>query len=113
MRKLLAHGPVEIAQVGTRDNAIVDSHFEIEVDSGAGRHQIRKRCRFLVRRFDATVGNVTQRYDPGRNRGGEGLPEKGAQRLVLEGLNVPGRPVVDQQQPEYVSLGIGYRYRLA
>ena len=38
--------------------------------------------------------------DPGRNRGGEVLAQKGTQRLVFPGLQIARRPVVEQAQAE-------------
>ena len=47
-----------------------------------------------------------ERHDPRRHRGGEVLGEERPQRLVLPGLHVARRPVIQQAQPEDVALGL-------
>src|SRR5690606_31300411 len=51
--------------------------------------------------------------DPRRNGGCEVLREERAERLVLPGLDVARRPVVEQAQPEDMRLGVVERDRLA
>ena len=49
--------------------------------------------------------------DPGREAGGEALAQEWAERLVLPGLDVAGRPVVEQREAEEVgsaaAMGMG------
>ena len=64
--------------------------------------QVALHRRVLVRGRHEGVGQRVQRRHPGRDRGGEGLAEERAERLVLPGLDVPGGPVVDQHHAEDV-----------
>jgi hypothetical protein len=51
--------------------------------------------------------------DPRRDRGGEVLGQERAQRLVLPGLHVARRPVVEQRGTEQRGLGLGHVQRHA
>lgn len=64
--------------------------------------QVVDHRRVLVGGRHEGIAERVQRRHPGRNRGGERLSEERAEWLVLPGLDVPGRPVVDQHHPEHV-----------
>ena len=51
--------------------------------------------------------------EPWGDRGEERLPEERAERLVLEGLDVAGRPVVEEQHPEHVRVDVVDRHAFA
>ena len=50
-----------------------------------------------------------ERHDPGRDRGGERLPQERAERLVLPALDVARAPVVDEHEAEHVVGRLGGR----
>lgn len=49
--------------------------------------------------------------DPGGDGGGEAFGEEGAERLVFPGLDVAGRPVVEEADAEDMVRGAGDRDR--
>src|SRR6185312_7086367 len=64
--------------------------------------QVRQRRRIALRPGrlrDAERRQGLGGDDPGRDGGVEALGEERAERLVLPGLDVPGRPVVEETEP--------------
>ena len=94
-------------------------HFELEVERAAAAVgvavQVGQRLRVARRPGEAGAERLErlQRHDPGRDGRGEVLRQERAERLVLPGLDVAGRPVVEQAQAEQVVFGLGHRHRLA
>ncbi len=78
--------------------------------------EIRQRLRVTLgpRRLGTTEG--LQRFghhDPGRDAGGEALGQEWPQRLVLPGLQVARRPVVEQAEARHMAARLANRNRLA
>src|SRR5690606_3963511 len=78
--------------------------------------EIRQRLRVTLgpRRLGATEGlQCFGHHDPGRDAGGEALGQEWPQRLVLPGLEVARRPVVEQAEARHMAARLADRNRLA
>ena len=95
--------PVHGGERRPGDHLAVQLDLQREVEApvvAAG--QVGQRFGVLRRRADPGVRQRLERHDPGRDRGGERLGQERAERPGLPGLDVAGRPVVDQERAEHV-----------
>ena len=105
--ELLGEGPPLVGEVRAADLVAVELDGEVEVEAprlrrlerGVGQRVLRRRS--TSRSRSATSG--TTHAPDGR---AERLAEERAERLVLEGLDVAGRPVVDEYDAEDVLVGV-------
>ena len=103
VRELLGRGPVHPRERRLADDGVVPPHGEPQVQSAVRvAAQVVEHRGVLLGRGHPGVGQGLQRHHPRADRGGERLAQEGAQRLVLPGLDVAGRPVVDQHDAEDV-----------
>src|SRR4051812_42194905 len=103
VRELLGEGPVQVARVRAADRLAVQLDLELDVERVVARGlQVGDGLGDLGARGDEVRLERLQRRDPGRQAGGERLAEEGAERAILEALDVARAPVVEQREPEHV-----------
>jgi len=103
MGQHLGRCPVHGGERRAGHDLAVQAHLEREIEAGvAAADQVGQRFRVLRRRADLGVRQGLKRHDPGGDRGGERLGQERAERPGLPGLDVAGRPVVDQERAEHV-----------
>src|SRR5262249_18267308 len=96
----------------------LDQHLERDIEGG-----LRLRARKVIERTRVAIGTLRlrdtkrrqrlRRHHEGRDRGGEALGQERPQRLILPGLDVARRPVVEQAKSSDVLLGLADRDRCA
>ena len=114
VRELLWERPVQVAGVAARDRLPVHLDLERDVERPVTvGPQIVVRLRVLLAGGDEVGLERGQRRDPGRDRRREGLAQERAERAVLEALDVPRAPVVDEHEAEDVIAYVGGADRVA
>ena len=107
--ELLGEGPVHATRSSVaRDLAAVelDARGARSSPHGSAARRYGLGARVLLGRLDQERAQRVERDDPRRDRRGEALGEVRSERLVLEGLDVAGRPVVEQHDAEHVPVGV-------
>ena len=119
MRKLLAHVPVHVFEIGTAYCQALavfrnDFHFKHHVVMALSLvSEVRQNRRILVRSRHAIRRQSVQRDDPRAHAGPKILSQKRAERNVLPFLDVTRGPIIEQRQAEDEVIRLGGADRLA
>src|SRR5437763_649211 len=75
--------------------------------------EVGQRSRILLGALDAPRLQGIQSHDPRRDGGAETFREEWPEGLVFPPLDIPGRPIIDENEPKNVILGFGNGNRCA
>ena len=117
VRQLLGGRVIHLAEIGARDHRLAPAfgcQTDLQRDVVVHRPrlgEVGQKRHLALRRRDAEGLQRRGGHDPGRDRRGGRLGLEGAERLVLPGLDIARRPVVQQHIAEDVREGLAHRER--